>query len=342
MNKLVSHSRLTRSATSALLALLFILLPVAAAQQPTLAPWRARLEALSPSNPAAYLELGEEIASHADQQTEPDAATSRLVVELYTLSLELDRRRAGIAPTGASAALALASLAPRAEEKRWLAAIARTLDPRQSTPPWMARPEIESVESEAFRAASAVGLIRSGDGIRARQLLAHPEVRSVIQRSNALIERLGFSGGASRLFRESELWPCTQCADQRILKRPNAAGDARLCTNCDGVPGPRLSDRELLALLQFESWLLDGRQRSWAAQASADGGAPLRDPDPASVASAFRVDARRPYWRNGAWRANADGSDTLPPDPSAISTNPTSPPTAPASTPPNLPPPSGG
>jgi len=328
------------ASTRAIIALLSLALltPLAHAQQASLALWRTKLEALSPADPAAYLELGEEIAAHTAEQPEADAAKSRLIIELYTLALELDRRRAGISPTGASAALGLASLSPRAEEKRWLAAIARGLDPRQATPPWMARPEVESVESEAFRAASAVGLIRSGDGIRARQLLAHAEVRAVIQRSSALIERLGFSGGAGRLFREAELWPCTQCANQRIMKRLSAAGDARLCTNCDGVPGPRLSDRELLALLQFESWLLDGRQRSWAAQATADGGAPLRDPDPASVAGSFRVDPRRPYWRNGAWRASADGSDTLPPDPAAT----TPPTTPPATTTPLQPPPSGG
>lgn len=303
-------------------------------------PWRERLEALAPANPAAYLELGEEIAATI---TEPQvaasadsaAATRRLVVELYVLALALDQRDTGLSPTGASASLALASLSPRDEDKRWLTAVARTLDPRQAPPPWMARPEVASVESEAFRAASAIGLIRSGDGIRARQLLGHAEVRAVLERSNSLIERLGFSGGSGRLLREAELWPCSQCANQRIFKRLSASGEPRLCTNCEGVPGPRLSDRELLALLQFESWLLDGRQRSWAAQSTADGGAPLRDPDPSGVAGSFRVDPKKPYWRRGVWRSNADGTDAPPPTP-----QPRQP--APDAAPPQAPPPSGG
>ncbi len=305
---------------------------------PAATAWQERLAALTPADPAAYLELGEEIAAtitepQSGAPAESAAATRRLVVELYVLALALDQRDTGISPTGASAALALASISIRDEEKRWLTAVARTLDPRQAPPPWMARPEVASVESEAFRAASAIGLIRSGDGIRARQLLGHAEVRAVLERSSSLIERLGFSGGAGRLLREAELWPCSQCANQRIFKRLTASGEPRLCTNCEGVPGPRLSERELLALLQFESWLLDGRQRSWAAQSTADGGAPLRDPDPTEVSSFFRVDPKRPYWRRGAWRSNADGTDAAPSPPPAATTPP-------GDTP--QPPPSGG
>jgi hypothetical protein len=302
-------------------------------------PWKERLEALHPGNPAAYLELGEEI-----QGTPPEAATTgaqaaalrRLVIELYTLAFEIDRTRPGMHATAGSAARALASLSARGEERRWLEAVSRTLDRQQAPPPWMARPEVPSVESEAFRAATCVGLIRSGDGIQARKLLERPEVRSLLERSNLLLERLGFSGGSDRLFREAERWPCPTCANQRVTKRAGSPNDPRLCTNCDGVPGPKLSDSELLALLQFESWLLDGRQRSWAAQTTADAGAPLRDPDPAGVAGTFRVDASKVYWRRGAWRTHADGTGAAP-----VPQAPASP-AAPADNAPAAPPPTSG
>ena len=46
------------------------------------------------------------------------------------------------------------------------------------------------------------------------------------------------------------------------------------------LPGPQLSEEELIAQLRFEAVLLNGIQRSWSAQMVVDLGATLRDPDP--------------------------------------------------------------
>jgi len=53
-------------------------------------PLTARLEALTPSDPRAYFELGEEVADAADNQASLDLAR-----RLFVLALHLDRARNG-------------------------------------------------------------------------------------------------------------------------------------------------------------------------------------------------------------------------------------------------------
>jgi hypothetical protein len=51
----------------------------------------------------------------------------------------------------------------------------------------------------------------------------------------------------------------------------------------------------------MESLLLQGSQRSWAAQLSVDHGAPLLDPDPDAVADTFNIDPTLVLYRDGQW-----------------------------------------
>jgi predicted RNA-binding Zn-ribbon protein involved in translation (DUF1610 family) len=274
--------------------------------------FRDRLEALSPADAAPYYHLGEEVAERA-----ASAEDWRLAVELFVLAYELDRSRAeGATWVSSSACVALASCVRVEENRRWLLALAQVMDPRRATPEWLARPSPPTQDSSAYQAATAIGLIRSGEGVRARQLLGKPEVRGLIERSDRLLIRMGVGGGASAIIREAERWPCPECAGQRVVRRgrPEAV-EYRACPNCDGNPGPRLSDADVMAQLRFEAWLLQGRQRSWAAQVATDGGAPLLDPDPAGVSASFVVDPRLCYWRQGRWTGTPDGR--MPPPPEA-------------------------
>ncbi|CAG1009539.1 hypothetical protein PHYC_03715 [Phycisphaerales bacterium] len=282
--------------------------PAAPATAQIAATFATRLEALSPENPEAYFLLGEEVLDQA-----ADESGRKLAVTLFVLAAEMDRVKAG-GRVAASACLALSRTTRAGADRRWLTALARSLDPAQAPPEWTRPTPPTSVDSEAYKVASAIGFVRSGDGGRARQLLGKPEVRAALLRYDTLLSRVG-AGTASMIIREADRWPCPECANQRAVKRGRADKiETRLCPICGGNPGPRLSRDSLLAQLRFESWILQGVQRSWGAQIVTDSGAPLLDPDPSGLAMVFEVDARAVYWRNGRWCRSADGSDPAQPD----------------------------
>jgi hypothetical protein len=62
-----------------------------------------------------------------------------------------------------------------------------------------------------------------------------------------------------------------------------------------------MSEGMFLAQLRFEAILLQGSQRSWAAQLATDHGAPLRDTDPSTLPVVFEVDPDKVLWREGQW-----------------------------------------
>jgi hypothetical protein len=62
-----------------------------------------------------------------------------------------------------------------------------------------------------------------------------------------------------------------------------------------------MSNGQLVVHLRAESELLEGSQKSWAAQVAADQGAPFIDLDPASVPTVFGVDPTRTIFRDGRW-----------------------------------------
>jgi len=293
-------------------------LPAAArSSQPTAPPPAAapvterfldRLERLTPADPISYFRLGEEVADAA-----ADPASMALARELLVLAFHLDLAAGGQAGVAAPACLALAEAQRGGRDRAWLLALAKTLDPRRVAPEWLTRPVAPTADSAAYQVAMFLGLVRSGDGAQARQLLARPGVREGLYAYNRVLRELGLPGGAEALEREAGRWPCPECAGARIVRRPGpGGGEVRLCSNCRGDPGPRLAPGELEAHLRFESWALQGVQRSWAAQAAVDAGAPLLDPDPASVAPAFGVDPSRTLWRNGAWTSPQPAAPSPP------------------------------
>jgi hypothetical protein len=269
--------------------------------------YRAKLDALTPAHPEAYFQLGEEVADEAT-----DLHARRLATELYVLSFELSVNRPTGKPIAAGACLALAELRKAERDRKWLLALARTLDPRRVPPEWLSRPAAPTTDSTAYQIATAMGLVRSGDGVQARQILDRPEVKMSLEGYDRTMTAMGITGGAGGIVREAQRWPCPECQNDRI-KKIGTPPEAKICPNCFGDPGPELTASEFLAQLRFESMILQGAQRSWAAQVAADAGAPLMDPDAAGLAGAFDVDPALVLWHDGHWVADPNAPPPPPP-----------------------------
>lgn len=271
-------------------------------------PFLARLAALRPTDLDAYFRLAEELADISGS-----AEARRLAEQLFALCAVIDLARDTRSPLAASSCMALAKMRGAENDRQWLVALARQIDPRQVPPAWSATKAAPSAESEAFRAVTAMGLARAGEGAMARQLLDKPEVRDTLARTERVLIRYGFAGGLGRIVRDAERWPCSECGNKRLSRRAVGGGkyENKLCLTCDGLPGPKLNARELLAQLRYESWLLQGEQRSWSSQLTADQGTPIIDPDPAALPVVFGVSVDRPCWKNGTWVQSPD-KPTLP------------------------------
>ncbi|MFM9996377.1 MAG: hypothetical protein ACKVU4_11325 [Phycisphaerales bacterium] len=261
-----------------------------------------RLEKLAPDHPEDYFRLAEELAD-----TPSDPAAVALAETLYTLAYELSRRKPETAGLAASSCLGLAALKRLDQDRLWLRAVAAAVDPRYASPDWSVAASPAASEETAHKAATVLGLARSGDGLQARKLFAEPGVRDLLDDYQRALSSAGGRGPLYRLERNIAEWPCSQCNNARVIARPGPQGaELRLCPTCRGNPGPLMSAVETLAQLRFEAILLRGVQRSWAAQAAVDFGAVLRDPDPEQLAAAYGVDTTRTLWRDGAW-VPADG-----------------------------------
>lgn len=296
--------------------------PAAADAQPAPVMYADRLATLSPARPLGYFELAEEVA--AEDRT---AAGRSLARRLFVLALHTPRRfpavqrpEASLPADGAppwlaaSACLGLAALAESEQERRWLIALAGTLTPVDAAVAVRRQSEEVARDPAALELATAIGLIRSGEGRRAARILEKPAVAAMLTRYEGLMSPGGISGGGDRLRMLSARHPlCPECRNRRSIR--NADG-IRLCTTCQGRPGPRLSFPEIVGQLRLESLLLNGVQRSWAAQAVADGGAPMRELDPDVLIDVYGVDPAQALWRDGRWIA-PPGAATPPdqPDP---------------------------
>lgn len=260
---------------------------------------KAKLAALRPEDPEAYFLLGEEVADGAD-----DEARVHLARTLYVLAFELDRKRGGGASLAASCALAIARVERLERDKRWLTAIASAVDRRYALPDWNVGAVPSISDETAYKAAVVLGMVRSGDGREARRMMDQPGVGDVLRRYERAIGTTGHTGALSRLDKYMQQWPCPECGNSRAVSKPGERGvETRLCPTCRGNPGPRLDEAEYIAQLRFEASLLEGIQRSWAAQVVVDLGAPLRDPDLDEVAPTYDVDVASPFWREGRWVA---------------------------------------
>lgn len=305
--------------TIALLMSVLVSGPGASAEQPpSAAPVQAtaplgetlesRLAGLNPASPEGYFELGEEVA-----QDRHDPARLALARTLFVLAFSLDRATPG-QRVAASSCLALADLATSERDRRWLISIADTIDGRRYRPDWVRRAEESASSHTAYLAATALGLVRSGDGIAARQVLEEPGVRPLLVKYERMLAPDSESGFTRFLEREAAKWPCPECHNDRIVKKTGTGRDVqyRLCTNCRGSPGPQFPLSGLITQLRFESALLSGIQRSWSAQVAADAGAPLRDPDPDELSKVFGVNVARTVWQDGAWVAPGAAPPTVP------------------------------
>jgi hypothetical protein len=257
----------------------------------------ARLAKLTPENPEGYFLLAEEVADVA-----PEDPQARLAHTLYVLAFEVDRRRPQGGGLAASCALGLARIERLDRDRRWLASLAGAVDYRYVQPDWNVAAAPLFSDDVALKAANVLGLTRAGEGREARKILDQPGVMDVLRRYERAIGSSGETGALSRLDKYMQAWPCPECNNERVVRRQGEHGvELRLCPLCHGNPGPVLSDEEFVAQLRFEEALLNGIQRSWAAQIVVDQGAPLRDPDPDELAAYYGVDASKVYWRAGNW-----------------------------------------
>ncbi len=268
---------------------------------------RARLERLSPSNPELYFESAK--SSWTLPTTRAAFSWAR---QLYVLAYHLDRARGGH-QLASQACLAIAQLNDNEKDRRWLLSLAVLLDRRQVRPEWIRRADESASSQTSYLAATVLGLVRAGEGYAARTRLAEPGVAALLTSYERLLSATGDTGAVRWIEREAGRWPCPECHNQRIVKKGGGKDSiVKLCTTCGGNPGPKLNNAALVAQLRFESRLLNGIQRSWAAQAWSDQGAPLRDPDPEELPKQFDVDPERTLWRDGRWVAPADPAPPKP------------------------------
>jgi hypothetical protein len=262
------------------------------------ARYAARLAALRPDDPEAYFLLGEEIAD----ATPADPGARSVATRLFVLAMTLDLARNPARPAlAASACIALADVDRTAADAKWLVALAERLDPRHARPEWLTPTEIPAPDSASFRIATAMGMIRTGEGVAATRILNDPAIAPAFQARDRMFRR-HMQSSARELLREASRWPCSECGNQRVVRRQGVnPPDYRLCGRCAGTPGPTLTTMQLADQLRVESMLLGVSQRSWGAQVIADYGAPVVDPDPSAVARAMGVDATATKFVDGVW-----------------------------------------
>jgi len=262
----------------------------------------AALRALTPARPEGYLLLGEELADEAS--TPEEVALAR---RLFVLAIETGRDR-GAAAVCATACRAIAGLAGSDSDRRWLEAIARRFDPAAPAPTPPARAESAVHPQIGLRAATALGLARSGRANLTARYLEDPDVLATLRRYDGVLRTEGLPGAEAWLLEQTETWPLGVGSLDRVERLP---GDGAPVYRFDpvnhGNPGPELTDRQLVAHLRLESRLLSGIHRSWAAQLAAEQGEPLRDADPSRLAAHFGVDASATVYRDGVWIAPGSG-----------------------------------
>ena len=251
-----------------------------------------RLRELRPDDPMAYFELAEDVAAR-----EQHADGRRLARGLFVLAYELDRNSAAPIGLGTSVCLALATLADSTGEAQWLLEVGRALD--RSPGPIMLPGLLSSTPGADAGArlflAQAIGQGRDDEGKSTKAIISRAEVKPLVPATIAAL------GSAGRTLEVGETRPhCPGCAGRRFNRvTGEGASGLQPCPVCLGNPGLRLSAEQLLLSLSVEAALLDAEHHFWGAQLLADGGSPLREPDPSELARAYGVDPRRPYWRLG-------------------------------------------
>lgn len=261
-----------------------------------------QLEALSPSDPMGYFLLAEDVAS------EPRSIESvQLARRLYVLAFTLaDRAKADPAeeafPLAASACVGLAALETTEARRRWLRALAGRLDERYAERRWDASSQTEQPSDASLLLAETIGLALSGDGSLARERLDDPRVAALLEQTRDILDRPGSGASSAAIVRETQIWPCPECANARgVPDRAEAGQTQRLCSTCRGNPGPIITRETFIAYLGYQSMLLRGTQKSWSAELAVGLGRPLLDPEPSEVAVSMGVDPSEVHYRKGRW-----------------------------------------
>lgn len=266
----------------------------------------ARLSALTPHEPIGYFELAEEVAYEMS-----DVGGRRLARRLYVLAFEADRASPRPAGLGRSVCIALADMSSRADERRWLYALAAVLGDTTEAVNW--DPQIRDTASgeTSVSLAEALGYFRAQDYRKAHRLLVRDDVSALLDQYSHVVER-----GRDLEAMTDDAIGCIECRNSRIVRTGGSRERPyRICATCGGNPGPRLSSSEFIAQLRLESVLLNANHHSWSAQLTVDGGEPLRDVDPDELAASFGVDPAAFFWHadSQAWEAAPD--ENLPAQP---------------------------
>lgn len=256
----------------------------------------ARLAALRPSDPAAYLELGEDMLESPDSPERVD-----MTRQLLVRALEFGRTRPEHRRTAASAAIALASMSKREGDRLWLRSVAAILEPTSDDFAPARRAREKESQAAANRASLFLTQLRAGAGIEARDSLNAKGVRSVLERHERELSALG-TISVQHLENEAKKWPCTDCNSTGMIAPPKGQrGSAKLCPVCGGQPGMKLTAPDFAAQLRLQRRLAGSFSEPWGSLIATEGAPPAREPDPANVAFAFAVDAKLSVWRDGQW-----------------------------------------
>jgi hypothetical protein len=240
-------------------------------------PWDARLEQLRPQEPERYLELAEEVADAASNDT--DRALAR---HLFALAGALEPER-----LGRSACLALADMEENAQAKRRLQALAALLPgpPSIGTLPATGGAGAGGMPvwspSAALAVTEALSYYRRGDGQRALTALKTPGADALLQHFGRVLP-----GGYARFIEDCKLY------------RGGGGGASG--------QAPTLAFADILRMLRFESSILSGSDRSWSSELLLSGGGAgageaLIEVDPLSLQESLGIDASKPLYRAGRW-----------------------------------------
>ncbi len=223
--------------------------------------WEQRLESLKPSNPLAYFELAEEIADAAD-----DDYHRNLAKHLFALAGVLDQKS-----LGRSACLALADMESRIHRKKRLLALSDLLDERGGSVSWIQTTQVKQINPRAAMAVSeALSHYRKGNGNLAITALGKTGATELLEAAGGVLR-----GGAQRFIEDCKLYRSGR--------------------------SPKISNNDLILMLQLEVALLAGDARTWSADEMLTNGRPLLEVDPDNLQQTLSVNVSLAYYRNGQW-----------------------------------------
>lgn len=250
------------------------------------------LSNLNPGRPSEYLRAGELLI---EREATREVGRQALALAIL-LSAENDPA------LGASAAVALASVAPTEDERTGLWSVAVGLDPsRRDDRLWLPAGPADAAASDAL-AARVLGGLRTNDPEAVALLGDRPELR---ERIFAEGERLRHDGARVRAvlaswLRNAENDPCRGRMTMRVRE-----GGGFVQTPC---PSPHLHHGAVISedwrmMVGIELALLGATPSSWPAQAAVGLDAGISVWTPERIAEAYAVSADRPLRRNGRWVA---------------------------------------